>query len=217
MSQLNEYISQLREDFMKGTLSEQDINPLPNLAFEKWMQEAIDAKAIEAQACHLSTVGANNKPSGRIIYLREFANNLFYFYTNYNSRKALEMGENKNVSLTFFWPELERQVRIEGTIEIASKEKSDWYFKDRPRESKIGAWSSPQSTVIANREVLDKNVMANTEKFSNVQDVPRPDFWGGNIITANYYEFWQGRKSRLHDRISFTKENNQWKIERLAP
>lgn len=217
MAQLNDYIAQLREDFMKGTLSEQDIHSLPNVAFEKWMEEAIEAKAIEAQACHLSTVDKDNKPSGRIVYLREFENNQFYFYTNYNSRKAQDTSHNKQVSLTFFWPELERQIRIEGTIEMASKEKSDLYFKNRPRESKIGAWSSPQSTVISSREELENNVTQNAEKFVNQNDVPRPDFWGGYIITAHYYEFWQGRKSRLHDRICYTKENDTWKIERLAP
>ncbi len=217
MSQLNQHISQLREDFMKGQLSENAIAPLPHLQFENWMQEAIKADVTEVQACHLSTVGNDNKPSSRIVYLREFFDNQFYFYTNYQSRKSIDIASNNNVCLTFFWPELERQIRIEGTVQFAEKEKSDGYFNVRPTESKIGAWSSPQSKVIANREALEKLVNENTIKFKE-KNISRPDFWGGYVITANYYEFWQGRKSRLHDRICYTLENDtNWKISRLAP
>ncbi len=216
MSQLNEHISQLREDFMKGTLSENDISSLPFIVFEKWMNEAIHAKVNEVQAFHLSTVSKDGKPSGRILYLREFFDNDYYFYTNYQSRKALDISNNPFGSFTFFWPELERQVRMEGTIALASKEKSDAYFNARPTESKIGAWSSPQSQVIENRDVLDAYVKANAVKFEN-KEIPRPEHWGGYVFTANYYEFWQGRKSRLHDRISFTKNGDAWKIARLAP
>ena len=216
MSQVNQHISQLREDFMRGTLSETDISSIPHLVFENWMQDAINSKVNEVQAFHLSTVDVNNKPSGRIMYLREFFDNQFYLYTNYQSRKSNSIRENNNGSMTFFWPELERQIRIEGTIELASKEKSDGYFNVRPTESKIGAWSSPQSKVIQNREELDNFVKANTIKFEN-KEIPRPDVWGGYVLTANYYEFWQGRKSRLHDRISFSKQNDSWKIARLAP
>ncbi len=216
MSQLNEHIFQLREDFMKGTLSEDSISKIPQLVFENWMHEAIKAKVNEVQAFHLGTVGIDNKPSGRILYLREFIDNQFYFYTNYQSRKALDISANKNACLTFFWPELERQVRMEGTIDFASAEKSDAYFISRPRESKIGAWSSPQSQVIESRETLNDFVKTNTLKFEN-QEISRPEVWGGYVFTANYYEFWQGRKSRLHDRISFSKQEDAWKIERLAP
>lgn len=216
MSQLNEHISQLREDFMKGKLSENDISSLPFVVFEKWMHEAVHAKVNEVQAFHLSTVSKDGKPSGRILYLREFFDNQYYFYTNYQSRKALDISSNPFGSFTFFWPELERQVRMEGPIALASKEKSDAYFNVRPTESKIGAWSSPQSQVIENREALDTFVKANTAKFEN-KEIPRPEHWGGYVFTAQYYEFWQGRKSRLHDRISFTKDGDAWKIARLAP
>ena len=216
MGELNEHISQLREDFMKGTLSEQDVNVQPCVTFEQWMQEAIKTQVLEVQACHVSTVNKEGKPSGRIVYLREFGNDQFYFYSNYNSRKAQDITENNQVCLTFFWPELERQIRIEGTVKLASEEKSDGYFNSRPTESKIGAWSSSQSKAIANRGELEQAVKQYTEKFKGVE-VPRPLFWGGYIITANYYEFWQGRKSRLHDRICYSKQNNTWKIERLAP
>jgi pyridoxamine 5'-phosphate oxidase len=217
MSQVNQHISQLREDFMKGELSENNLNKTPDLQFEQWMKDAIDAKVNEVPACNLATVDKNNKPSARIIYLREFSNNEFYFYTNYDSRKGQHIAENPNVCLTFFWPELERQIRIEGVItQKAEAEKSDAYFNARPQDSKIGAWSSPQSRVLNNREELNTFIEGNKTKFNN-QEIPRPEFWGGYIIKANYYEFWQGRKNRLHDRIAFTLENGNWKIERLAP
>lgn len=217
MSQVNQHISQLREDFMKGELSENNLNKTPDLQFEQWMKDAIDAKVNEVPACNLATVDKNNKPSARIIYLREFSNNEFYFYTNYDSRKGQQIAENPNVCLTFFWPELERQIRIEGVItQKAEAEKSDAYFNARPQDSKIGAWSSPQSRVLNNREELNTFIEGNKTKFNN-QEIPRPEFWGGYVIKANYYEFWQGRKNRLHDRIAFTLENGNWKIERLAP
>lgn len=216
MSHVNQHISQLREDFLKGELSESTLENTPDLQFEKWMKEAIAAKVIEVAACNLATIGLNNKPANRIVYLREFSDNLFYFYTNYNSRKAKEIANNPNVSLNFFWPELERQIRIEGIVTLAENEKSDAYFNARPQDSKIGAWSSPQSQVIKGREELETNIEKTKLQFEG-KDVPRPDFWGGYIIKANYYEFWQGRKNRLHDRIAFTLENNNWKIERLAP
>lgn len=202
---------------MKGELSETTLHKTPDLQFEQWMKDAIDAKVNEVPACNLATVDANHKPSARIIYLREFGNNDFYFYTNYNSRKAKEILDNPNVCLTFFWPELERQIRIEGIIiSKAEQEKSDTYFNARPLDSKIGAWSSPQSSVLKNRDELNDFIETNKTKFAD-KKIPRPDFWGGYIIKARYYEFWQGRKNRLHDRIAFTFENNSWKIERLSP
>jgi len=216
MSEINQHISQLREDFLKGTLSEQDVNSFPDLQFEKWMQNAIDSKVLEVQACTLSTVSLDLKPNSRIIYLREFFSNLYYFYTNFNSKKGQEIDENNNVCLSFFWPELERQIRIEGKAYRAPLEKSDAYFKLRPRDSQIGAWSSPQSKKLFNREVLEEIIQTTTSKFEG-KDIQRPDFWGGYVIQANYYEFWQGRKNRLHDRICYTLENQNWKIERLAP
>lgn len=217
MSHVNQHISQLREDFMKGELSETNLNKTPDLQFEQWMKDAIDAKVNEVPACNLATVDKNNKPSARIIYLREFSDNEFYFYTNYDSRKGNNIAENPNVCLTFFWPELERQIRIEGVIsKKADVEKSDAYFNARPQDSKIGAWSSPQSKVLKDREELNSFIENNKTKYKD-QEIPRPDFWGGYIIKANYYEFWQGRKNRLHDRIAFTLGNGNWKIERLAP
>lgn len=219
MGQVSQHISQLREDFTKGELHESCVEKNPDLQFEKWMLEAINAKVIEVAACTLSSVSLNNKPSSRIIYLREFSENQYYFYTNYDSRKAKEIAHNPYVCLNFFWPELERQIRIEGIItQKAETEKSDAYFNNRPLDSKIGAWSSPQSSVLKGREELDAFIAANKAKFKD-KGIPRPDFWGGYIIKADYYEFWQGRKNRLHDRIAYSlnKANNTWKIERLAP
>ena len=216
MSGVNEHIYRLREDFMKGQLSENAIALLPHLQFESWMQEAVEAKVNEPQAFNLSTVSSDHKPSSRIVYLREFSENAFYFYTNYHSHKGLDIEANPHVCATFFWPELERQIRIEGIARLASREKSDAYFQARPTESKLGAWSSPQSKVIASREILENLVETTTKKFDG-KEVPRPEFWGGYVIEANYYEFWQGRKSRLHDRIAFRIEEGKWKAERLAP
>lgn len=216
MSEVNQHISQLREDFLKGKLSEEDVDAFPDIQFENWMKNAIESKVLEVQACTLSTISLTNKPTARIIYLREFFKNEFYFYTNYNSKKAKEIEVNNNVTLTFFWPELERQIRIEGIVFKAPDEKSDAYFKLRPRDSQIGAWSSPQSKKILNRGVLDE-LLQITNSVLEGKEIQRPDYWGGYVIHANYYEFWQGRKNRLHDRICYTLENNNWKIERLAP
>ena len=217
MSKVNQHISMLREDFNKGELLEVNLCKTPDLQFEQWMKEAIDAKVNEVQACNLATVDEQHKPSARIVYLREFFDNEFYFYTNYNSKKANDIAKNPHVCLTFFWPELERQIRIEGVITgMAAADKSDAYFNARPLDSKIGAWSSPQSSVLKGREELHNFVADNKEKYKN-SEIPRPAFWGGYIIKAHYYEFWQGRKNRLHDRIAFTFKNNQWQIDRLSP
>jgi pyridoxamine 5'-phosphate oxidase len=216
MSELSNHIANLREDFTKGTLSESDVEKTPDLQFEKWMQQAIDAKVMEVQAFNVCTVSPDNKPSNRTVYLREFSNNQFYFYTNFNSRKGFDIEKNNFVSACFFYPELERQIRIEGIIKKANDITSDAYFNARPRQSQIGAWSSPQSQKIKNRLELD-NFITETEKKFEGKEVPRPNFWGGYVIEANYYEFWQGRKSRLHDRICYELKNNNWDIYRIAP
>lgn len=216
MDNLNNHIINLREDFTKGTLSKNDVNKLPHLQFEIWIQQAIDAKVLEPQAFNLATVDVNNKPSNRIVYLRGFTENKFYFYTNFNSHKGIDIEQNNKVSACFFYPELERQIRIEGTVQKTSDELSNTYFNNRPHQSQIGAWSSPQSKKIASRIELD-NLIAQTEKQFENKTVNRPQFWGGYVINATYYEFWQGRKSRLHDRICYELKNKQWDIFRLAP
>ncbi len=211
-----EVVRKLREDFMKGTLSESDVNKDPALQFDSWMSNAIESKIPEAQAMVLSTVSEDGKPSSRIVYLREFENGNFWFYGHYHSKKAMQMDKNNNICLNFFWPDLERQIRIEGTVTKANPSMADEYFRNRPYESQIGAWSSSQSNVLSSRKELEDNVEANRKKFDG-KEIARPEFWGGFVLKANYYEFWQGRKNRLHDRIAYTLENNIWKINRLAP
>lgn len=215
MAKVNEYISKLREDFKKGTLSELEVNKDPFLQFEIWLSQAVEAETPEVQAFNLSTV-SDSRPSSRIVYLREFNNNQFWFYGNYDSRKAKNLSENENASMNFFWPSLERQIRIEGKVGIAPKEMSDAYFSARPRESQIGAWASAQSSKLNSRKELEDKMLEFTKKFEG-QNVPRPQNWGGWILTANYYEFWQGRASRLHDRIAYERNGERWEIFRLAP
>ena len=216
MESLNSYIKTVRHDFTKQSLNENDVNLIPFLQFEKWFQEAIDAKVNEPNAMALSTVSAGGKPSSRIVFLRSFTDNSFVFYTNYNSKKGKDIQENPHGALLFFWPELERQIRIEGILQKQTAVVSDDYFNLRPYESKIGAWSSAQSTVIENRQALENEYIKNEKKYTT-NPVPRPPHWGGYSLTADHIEFWQGRPNRLHDRILYTLENNNWKIERLAP
>lgn len=216
MDDLNLHINQLRDDFTKRVLDESHVNLLPYLQFNLWLKEAIEAKVPEVQAMNVATVGAGNKPSSRILYLREVETDHFYFYTNYHSKKAEELKNNPNACLTFFWPELERQVRIEGQVSFAEPAKSSSYFNSRPFDSKIGAYASKQSHALGSRKELEDKIAELKKKF-NPDNIPRPDFWGGFVLTANYYEFWQGRKSRLHDRIVYTQENSNWNISRLSP
>jgi pyridoxamine 5'-phosphate oxidase len=216
MDELKNHITRLREDFTKGTLSEADIATDPFLQFTLWLQQAVDSKVPEVQAMNLTTVSEENKPSSRIVYLREFENDRFSFYTNYNSRKAAELKKNTHACLTFFWPELERQVRIEGQVEKASAEQSDAYYNARPYESKVGAWASDQSHMLFSRAELEIKIEELKKQYAP-ETIKRPDFWGGFVLKANYYEFWQGRKSRLHDRICYTLKNKNWIISRIAP
>lgn len=216
MDHLREQIIKLREDFTKGTLNETDVNENPALQFEKWLAQAVEAKVPEVQAMTLATVSEDGKPASRIVYLREFEHNQFWFYGNYNSKKAKHMEKNPNISLSFFWPELERQIRIEGTVIKCHPSNSDEYYNNRPYESKIGSWASNQSGELTSREELINKVEELKKQFTP-ETIKRPDFWGGWILQATYYEFWQGRKSRLHDRIVYSLENNVWKIKRLAP
>lgn len=216
MNDLKSYINSLRHDFTKKTLDRDDVFPDPILQFEKWFKEAVDAKVNDPNAMGLSTVSASNKPSSRIVLLRNFDKNGFVFYTNYDSRKGSEINQNPNAALLFFWPELERQVRIEGILKKQTNEESNRYFDSRPRESKLGAWTSNQSKPIENRTVLDKAYAENEKKYPD-KNVPRPPFWGGYVLIPQYIEFWQGRASRLHDRILYSLEKENWNIERLSP
>ena len=209
-------IAALRENYIKGTLNIQDVSLLPIEQFQIWFDEAISSALLEPNAFVLSTVSNEGKPSARIVLLKGLDNG-FKFFTNYLSRKGTELTENPNACITFFWAELERQVRIEGLMEKVSIEESDEYFQSRPNGSQIGAWTSNQSMVIENREVLEEREKYLITKFGN-NSIPRPPHWGGYRLVPSYLEFWQGRPSRLHDRIAYTLlENGEWKIERLSP
>lgn len=209
-------ISDLRRDFTLKTLDVEDVLSDPIQQFEIWFKESIEAQALEPNAMNLATVGLNLKPSSRVVLLKQVRSDGFVFFTNYDSRKAKQMDENPNCALSFIWNELERQVRIEGRVEKILPEESDSYFERRPIGSKLGAWSSPQSSIIPNREYLE-NLVADFElKFADIE-IKRPDNWGGYLVKPILVEFWQGRKSRLHDRIQYSYVDNEWKINRLAP
>lgn len=209
-------LAALRENYTKGSLDVKDVASTPIEQFQVWFDEAVASQLLEPNAFLLSTVSNENKPSTRVLLLKGLDNG-FTFYTNYLSRKGTELAENPNACITFFWVELERQVRIEGVIEKVSDENSDAYFHSRPRGSQIGAWVSNQSMVIENREVLEEREKHLIEKFGDAP-IPRPPHWGGYRLIPNYIEFWQGRPSRLHDRIAYTLlENGEWKIDRLSP
>jgi pyridoxamine 5'-phosphate oxidase len=217
MENLREYINKLRHDFSMLTLDETMVNSNPVLQFETWFKAAVDAQVNEPNAMAVSTVSPEGRPSSRIVLLRNFDENGFVFYTNYNSRKGNEIAANPHAALLFFWPELERQVRIEGRLIVQTAAESDSYFASRPRSSRLGAWTSPQSTKINSRLVLDSELAATTARFEN-KDVPRPEWWGGYVLQPDYFEFWQGRESRLHDRICYEKDTaGQWITSRLAP
>jgi pyridoxamine 5'-phosphate oxidase len=210
-------IEDIRKVYQLQSLLEKDADVDPVKQFEIWWQQVIESKIEEPNAMTLSTCTTSGKPSSRIVLLKGIKKNGFVFFTNYLSRKGKEIEANPFVSLLFFWKELERQVRIEGEIKKISEQESDDYFFKRPKESRIGAWSSPQSEVIKNRAVLEKNVSGYIKKFES-QNIPRPPYWGGYIVMPTLIEFWQGRPGRLHDRLRYTlNEKNLWKIERLAP
>lgn len=214
---VNNSIADIRKVYQLQSLLEKDVNADPIKQFETWWQQAIESKIEEPNAMTLATCNDEGKPSARIVLLKGIKKNGFIFFTNYQSRKAKEIEKNSFVSLLFFWKELERQVRIEGKIKKVSDTESDEYFFSRPRESRIGAWSSPQSAVIENREFLQKNVEKYNLEFGT-ENIPRPDFWGGYLVEPDSIEFWQGRPGRLHDRLQYSlSENNDWNMKRLAP
>lgn len=217
MEAINQKIVSLRKDYSTATLNENEVDANPFKQFELWMHQAVEAEIMEPHAMNICTVSAVGKPSSRIVLLRGFDENGFVFYTNYNSHKGTDAAQNHFASINFFWPELERQVRIDGTISKIDQQTSTDYFHSRPRESQIGAWASQQSAVIANRKVVEDAFVHYTEKFKNLEVIPKPEHWGGYNIKPTSIEFWQGRPSRLHDRLRYTAINNGWKIERLSP
>jgi pyridoxamine 5'-phosphate oxidase len=221
-------IADIRKDYKLASLEEADVASNPIDQFTRWWNEAVASHIDEVNAMTLATVNAAGVPAARIVLLKGYNPNGFIFFTNYESDKGKNLAQNPNAALVFFWKELERQIRIEGTVQKVSAEESDRYFNSRPASSRIGAWASPQSAVIENRLVIEQNVERYSSIFAN-DFIERPDHWGGYIVKPTSIEFWQGRSSRLHDRIRYkletsdynaatdTRSDANWKIERLAP
>lgn len=207
----------LRKDYQQDTLSENKVDKNPISQFEKWMKETISSKiVVEPNAMTLVTATLDGKPSARVVLLKSFDKEGFVFYTNYESRKAMELTENPNACIVFDWHVMERQVRIEGVAKKVSAEESDKYFHSRPEGSQLGAWISPQSTFIDGRQELDERQKQIEDRFKT-KPITRPPHWGGFVLEPHTIEFWQGRQSRLHDRLIYLKTEEEWIMRRLAP
>jgi len=210
-------LSEIRSEYTRGALDEKSVAVQPIAQFEKWFQEAMQAKVPEPNAMNLCTVTEKGIPTSRIVLLKGIEAGRFTFYTNHQSQKGTQLDGQPICALNFFWPELERQVRIEGLVTRVDEETATAYFQSRPRESQVSAWASPQSAVIANRKILEDRVKEIEKKFEGLVALPKPKQWGGYSVEPYSIEFWQGRPSRLHDRILYTREAAAWKISRLAP
>lgn len=211
-------IAELRREYHRAALSEADVDRDPTRQFERWLSEAVLAELPEPTAMTLATADAAGRPSARIVLLKGTSGDGFVFYTNYESRKGVELAERPDAVLLFHWVELERQVRIEGRAGKVAEGDSDAYFASRPLASRLGAWASPQSRVIADRAWLERAFAAVEQRFAaDGAGPPRPPHWGGYRLRPESVEFWQGRPSRLHDRIRYRRDAGEWRIERLAP
>jgi pyridoxamine 5'-phosphate oxidase len=208
-------LAQLRVEYKRTALCEVDASPDPFRQFARWFDEAVSAAIPEPNAMTLATVDATGRPAARVVLLKGVDERGLVFHTNYDSRKGRELHDDPRVALLFFWAELERQVRIEGVAERVDAALSDAYFAVRPRASQLSAWASPQSAPVADRAWLEAQVVAMQARFA--ADVPRPPNWGGIRVVPGRFEFWQGRASRLHDRLVWTRAGDQWTIGRLAP
>jgi pyridoxamine 5'-phosphate oxidase len=212
------HLAALRKTYAQRTLSEADVLPDAVQQFRLWLNEALAAQLEEPTALTLSTVSATGQPSARVVLLKGLPeDNGFLFYTNYESRKGQELAAQPLAAISFFWPGLERQVRVEGRVEKAPEALSTEYFQSRPRSSQLGAWASPQSQVIESREELEAREAELAQQFGDQDPLPRPPHWGGYILRPQRIEFWQGRPSRLHDRIVYEREGSAWHRSRLAP
>lgn len=210
------YIKNERRDFSLNELMEKDLPDNPRDLFMHWFQEVLDKQLMDANAMVLSTVSEQGFPSSRVVLMRDFTLQGITFYTHYNSEKGKHLSQNPRVALNFYWPTLDKQVRIEGRVSQISTADSDQYFQSRPRESQIGAWASSQSRKIDHREALEKTFQEAETKYLG-QEVPRPETWGGYLVHCHRFEFWLGRPKRLHDRIVYTQEGESWIVSRLAP
>src|SRR6478609_627675 len=214
---MNHSIADIRKDYKLRSLNESDVAVNPFDQFTRWWDDAVSSEIDEINAMTLATATTDGFPSARIVLLKGYDHDGFIFFTNYQSQKGQELEINPHAALVFFWKELERQVRIEGIIEKVSGKESDEYYNSRPVGSRIGAWASPQSEVITNREEIENNFASLEKKFGN-ENIPRPGHWGGYKLRPTMLEFWQGRSSRLHDRIRYAlQKDHNWLIERLAP
>lgn len=214
---MDKTLADLRKDYTLQDLSETAIDPNPVIQFKQWFEQALAAQIPEPNAMTLATATPDGKPSARMVLLKDFDEQGFVLFTNYKSHKGQELAANPQAALVFWWAELERQVRIVGTVEKISPQQSDSYFEMRPPNSRLGAWASNQSQVIVSREVLEEQLEEFQRQYAN-QEVPRPPHWGGYRVIPREIEFWQGRPSRLHDRLLYTRwDNGSWKIERLSP
>lgn len=211
-----EHLEKLRREYLQKGFHEKDAANNPFMQFSLWFNEALELGLLDANAMALATATKEGKPSNRIVLLKSFDEKGFIFYTNYKSKKGRELLQNPYAALLFYWEEISRQVRVEGTVEKISAEESALYFQSRPVESRLGAWASEQSSIIESREELEKKYNE-LEKYYAEQVIPLPGFWGGFRVIPETIEFWQGRPGRLHDRLLYIKENNKWRIKRLAP
>jgi pyridoxamine 5'-phosphate oxidase len=209
-------IADIRREYARASLDEAHVGPEPMAEFHRWFTQALEARVLEPNAMALATATRDAAPSVRVVLLKGYDERGFVFFTDYRSRKAAELAENPQASLAFHWSELERQVRISGPVERTSTEESESYFSTRPYGSRLGAWASHQSRVIPSRTELERGLLEVQQRFPT-DEVPLPPHWGGYRLRPDEVEFWQGRENRLHDRIRYTRDGDQWRVERLSP